>query len=309
MNKEKHTIDTNEPFDHASMMKCLDIFADRYSIIGITSIGESILGRTLPLITVGEGKRAVLYVGAHHGMEWITSALLIRFLNELCELFLKNGSAYGYSIAHILKTRTLYIIPMLNPDGVDYQINGVAEDNVLRERLIAMNGGSEDFSHWQANARGVDLNRNYNSRFLEYKQTEEKANTGGGAPMKFAGVMPESEPEVGALCNFLRFDEKIKAVLTFHSQGEEIYYTCGNGKITPRSRSIGERLSKLTGYKLALPQKESAFCGLTDWCIDELGLPSFTIECGKGENPLPIKNLFLIYMHLREMLFTVPTII
>ncbi len=308
MNTQKNILELKTPLDHAHMMRYITVLSERYTFLSVTALGESILGRSIPIITLGEGKKALVYVGAHHGMEWITSVILLRFINEFCELYSRETKIYNYALSYLFSTRSIHIIPMLNPDGVDYQINGIGEENVLRDRLITMNNGSLDFSDWQANARGVDLNRNYNSRYKEYKRIERDMGILGGASVHFSGEMPESEPEVGALCNFLRFNRNIQTVLTLHSQGEEIYYTSGE-KTAPRSRSIGERLAKMSGYSLCYPEKDSSYCGLTDWCIEELNIPSFTIECGKGKNPLPISDSFLIYAKLRELLFCTPTII
>jgi len=308
MNTQKNILELKTPLDHTQMMRYINILSERYPFLSITGLGESILGRSIPLITLGEGKKSLVYVGAHHGMEWITSVILLRFINEFCELYSRGSKIYNYSLNYLFSSRSIHIIPMLNPDGVDYQINGISEDNVLRERLISMNNGSLDFSSWQANARGVDLNRNYNSRYAEYKHLEGELGIFGGASVRFSGEMPESEPEVGALCNFLRFNRNIQAVLTLHSQGEEIYYTSGE-KTAPRSRSIGERLAKMSGYALCLPEENSSYCGLTDWCIEELNIPSFTIECGKGKNPLPLSDCFSIYSKLREVLFCTSTLI
>ncbi len=308
MNTQKSILELKTPLDHTQMMQYVDILTTRYPFLSVTGLCESIMGKSIPILTIGEGEKSIVYVGAHHGMEWITSAILLRFINEFCELYSRNGKIYNYSLNYIFATRSLHIIPMLNPDGVDYQINGVGENNILRDRLIAMNGGREDFSEWQANARGVDLNRNYNSRYIEYKKIESSMGIYGGSAVHYSGEMPESEPEVGALCNYLRFNRNIRTVLTFHSQGEEIYYTSGE-KIAPRSRNIGEHLARMSGYTLCKPDENSSYCGLTDWCIEELNLPSFTIECGKGKNPLPITDCFLIYTRLRELLFCAPTLI
>jgi g-D-glutamyl-meso-diaminopimelate peptidase len=308
MNTQKNILELKTPLDHAQMMRYIAVLSERYPFLSVTVLGESILGRSIPIITLGEGKKSLVYVGSHHGMEWITSVILLRFINEFCELYYRGSKVYNYALSYLFSTRSIHIIPMLNPDGVDYQINGIGEENVLRDRLITMNHGSLDFSNWQANARGVDLNRNYNSRYTEYKRIEREMGILGGTCVYFSGEMPESEPEVGALCNFLRFNRNIQTVLTLHSQGEEIYYTSGE-KTAPRSRSIGERLAKMSGYSLCLPEENSSYCGLTDWCIDELNIPSFTIECGKGKNPLPISDSFLIYAKLRELLFCMPTII
>jgi g-D-glutamyl-meso-diaminopimelate peptidase len=89
---------------------------------------------------------------------------------------------------------TLSVIPMLNPDGVEYQIHGVEENNPLRERLLEMNDGSEDFSAWQANARGVDLNHNYDAGFAEYKQLEKEQNIKKARPRDIAVSVPKANP-------------------------------------------------------------------------------------------------------------------
>ena len=77
--KNKSILDYKRPLDHSVMMEYINEFSQRYPFMAVSSIGESILGRSRPIITLGEGKKAVLYVGAHHGMEWITSVLLLRF--------------------------------------------------------------------------------------------------------------------------------------------------------------------------------------------------------------------------------------
>lgn len=48
---------------------------------------------------------------------------------------------------------------MVNPDGVDLVLNG--PPNHLRKDLIEINEGSEDFIHWKANIRGIDLNNQF----------------------------------------------------------------------------------------------------------------------------------------------------
>jgi g-D-glutamyl-meso-diaminopimelate peptidase len=171
-----------------------------------------------------------------------------------------------------------------------------------------MNGGSTDFSSWQANGRGVDLNHNYNCGFAEYKKLEYEMNIIDGAPSKYSGESPESESEVGYLCNYLRFNDNIGAVITLHSQGEEIYYS-SMGKTTLRSLPLAKSFSRMSGYALSVPEGSAAYGGMLDWCIHELGIPAFTFECGKGKNPLPIDNMFKIYTDLREVLFSAPCMI
>jgi g-D-glutamyl-meso-diaminopimelate peptidase len=295
------------PFDYSALMERLHRLADTYSFLTLSYMGTSVLDRAIPILHVGSGGRRVLYVGAHHGMEWITSLVLVRFLEELCETVENRRFVKGIYPCDLLGGYTLSVVPMLNPDGVEYQIHGVSEENPLRERLLEMNGGSEDFSCWQANARGVDLNHNYDAGFAEYKKLEKENGIGRGAPTRYSGECAESEPEVAALCNLLRFLSPWRGVMTLHTQGEEIFSP--SLKESEKSIVTARRLAKLTGYKLSRAEGLAAYGGMSDWCADALSIPSFTMECGRGQNPLPTTQFSSIYATMRAALFLFPTIL
>ena len=279
---------------YGKMMKELDALTQKYPFFTQTVIGKSLVGREIPLISVGKGGKAVLFVGTHHGMEWITTALLLDFLFDVGKELERGGE-----LSVVFENRTLFAVPMLNPDGVELQINGHDELNPLVDRLNAMSGG--DFSRWQANGRGVDLNHNYDAGFFEYKDYEREHGITAGATL-FSGEYPESEPETSALCSFIRA-RGIDLLIALHTQGEEIYYDFG-GVVPDGARVIGRRLSALTGYALSEPTGSAAYGGLKDWFIKEYGLPAFTIECGRGVNPLPIGDCGIIYRGIREALFS-----
>lgn len=298
----------NTVFDSAALLTSLAAIAKEHAVVQYDVLTRSILGREIPLITLGKGKKTVLYVGAHHGMEWITAAVLVDFIADYCRQCAKNSAPFGYRMSYMLEKRRILIVPMLNPDGVEYATHGVDDANPLYARVCKMNGG-DDFSHWQANARGVDLNHNYDAGFLEYKSRESAAGVLNGAPTRYSGEYPESEPETAALCRLLRFHhEDLLGVLTLHTQGEEIFCSCGD-TLSAKTLSVGRMLARLTGYTLAHPAGLAAFGGLTDWCIATLHRPSYTLECGKGENPLPIEQRPLIYEKLRRALFSFPFLI
>lgn len=296
----------SEYFDYKKLEKTIIEFKNRYDFFDVGTLGCSILGKSIPRITLGNGKKSVIYIGAHHGMEWITSALLMQFVHDFCEEYKNGGKLFDISPRILFETRKIHIIPMLNPDGIDYSIHGINTDNVIYHRLIKMNNKSTDFTHWQANARGVDLNHNYNAGFEEYKIIERNGNISNGAT-KFSGEYSESEPETRALCNFVRFEHPDLA-LTLHTQGEEIYYTSGE-KSSSTSLSIAKTLSRLTGYKISFPTGTAKYGGFTDWFIDEFDKPSFTLECGLGENPLPFSDFEKIYSQIKRALFLSPILI
>ena len=80
----------------------------------------------------------MFYNGAHHALEWITSALLVKFLKEISDAYLNGEEYYGYDTGHIFERSSLYVLPMVNPDGVELVKNG-AEGSMRRSQLIQWN--------------------------------------------------------------------------------------------------------------------------------------------------------------------------
>lgn len=291
-------------FDYENLMQELGKLPPSFSVGTLT---HSILGREIPMVEFGRGESAVLYVGAHHGSESITAALLMDFLAEAARLWGNGRTVGGVGVDYLFSHRKFFVVPMLNPDGVEYAVHGPDAQNPLYERVLAMNGANgADFTHWQANARGVDLNHNYDAGFAAHKRLERERGIWNGAPTGFSGEYPESEPETEALAGFLRVSaRRVKGVLTLHTQGEEIF--CGKpGNPTEKTAAVCRLLERSTGYRRAEPTGSAAFGGLTDWCLSYLEIPSFTIECGKGVNPLPMKLRGTLYERLRTALFCFP---
>lgn len=292
--------------DHKTLLEELNKLSEKHEIVKVSYLGKSILDNAIPLVTLGDSQagKSVLYVSTHHASENILTSVLLRFIKEYISAHSNFNQVASVNIRYLFKMRKIYIVPMLNPDGVDYRLNGISDDNPIKDRVIAYNQGN-DFTKWNANARGVDLNHNYNAGFEEYK-IYERANDITPGKTKYSGEYAESEPEVQALANFIRFtQEELKGILTLHTQGEEIYYK-SNGKIPQGTEVISRHVSRMTSYPLCDTEGSASYGGLTDWAIKELNLPSYTLECGRGENPLEIKQAASIYARLRELLFTFP---
>ena len=292
--------------DYEALIKELNDLSEKYAFFDFSYLGTSLLNRPIPLITLGSkgAQKGVLYVATHHACENICTSVLLKFIKEYITAYERYGQICQINLRYLFKMRKIYIVPMLNPDGVEYRLHGVAHENPIRDRVIAYNDG-EDFSLWQANARGVDLNHNYNAFFDEYKLLERERDISAGRT-KYSGEYQESEPEVNALCNFIRYNlDTIDGVVSLHTQGEEIYYS-SRGKIPKKSVHVSKIISRMTKYNLAETSDTASYGGLTDWLIDTYDKPSFTIECGKGTNPLPMSQLGEIYTQLRELLFTFP---
>lgn len=269
-----------------------------YPFLVVSELGKSVLGRPIFALQLGEPRERVLYAGAFHGLEWLTCSLLLRFALTLCRALDLGARIAEIDVRRALLGRGIVIVPCVNPDGVEIALHGAPAARELEQEVLAAAKG--DVSGWQANARGVDLNHNYDAGWYILRQLETAAGITGPAPTRFGGWSPESEPEtklMTALCRAVRF----RHVLAFHSQGEEIYWQYGD--YTPaRAPLMMKILSMTSGYTPIANDGLASHGGFKDWFISEFRRPGFTIEIGKGKNPLPLSDLDAIYTKLEEMM-------
>ena len=272
-------------FDYAKMMTEIDVYMSKYSFLSVTGACESILGRTVPALMLGEGERVITYVGGEEGCDTVSPSLLLRFVRDLCSLYEEKGSAFGFSADGLLKNYTLVIIPMLNPDGSCYCSEGIKEGNPLKERVINLNDGRSDFSLWRGNARGVELKYNYG---LEQGDTEPEAET-------------------GSLCNFLRYGLNPDILIDFSQcdENEEMIYF-GEGEI---ENKIAVALSQMSGMRRKYRESEPPRMMLADWVISELSASAFSIELPliKASTRRQFEDKsFSCYVKMRKTLFCAP---
>ncbi len=256
-----------------------------YFFADMFSIGESVMEKKIFCIKVGTGEKKLFINGSHHGLEYLTSSFIMKFLNNLCSAYSKKCEMFSYDILNLLKNVSLYAVPMVNPDGVDIAVNGIDITNPYHRRLISKVGIHSFNKVWQANVNGVDINHNYDANWHPVAEHP--------APSKYAGPYSESEPETKAIVEFVR-SEKFDMLIAFHSQGGEIYYDF-DGSISENSLEIAHHMASVSGYTVAVPTGSAAFGGCKDWFIKEFCKAGFTIEMGHGKNPLPDEMLNKIY--------------
>lgn len=205
-------------------------------------IGYSFQGRELFAFHVGDGVgRQFISTYAIHGREWICARLAIKHVKR----GVKSGGGW--------------IIPLVNPDGAH-----------ISESVSPL---------WKANARGVDLNCNFDADW-----GTGRLNTVRRGGENCIGDYPFSEPETQALRDFTL---KIKpfVTLSFHTKGGEIYWEyCGRG-----DKRGAQLLSESTGYRPKVIFGSAG--GYKDWCIQKLRIPAYTIECGDDGLAHPIKSV------------------
>ncbi len=297
-----HIVNFETAYTYECMRQDISALCREYSFLKAFPIGCSVSGKNLFAISWGEGEKRLFLNGAHHGMEWITSLLLMYLLEDFSHHYV-NGTSLGNvdfrSLFHEVK---MVFCPMVNPDGVELAINGLAEDlpPITKTRLKEYNGGSSDFSKWQANLHGVDLNHNYDASFMKGVFHQHKLGIFGPAPTRYSGPEPESEPESRAVADFTRSFRPHVAV-AYHTQGEIIYFDF-ESKTTERGREMAEAMSEISGYELDQTEGMASYSGYKDWVINEFYVPAFTIEAGLGENPLPLSQFEKIYQDNLNML-------
>ena len=213
-----------------------------------------------------------------------------------------------FDVVDIWEKSSIYIVPMVNPDGVNLVLNGLSPSNPYYSDLIKWNNTGLPFSRvWQANIKGTDLNRNYPASWQLGKNQEPMFGVFGPSPTRYGGPYPLSEPETQALVNFVS-SHNFRLVLSYHSQGELIFWLYNN--ITPpNALEIGNIFSKLSGYTLERNPPVSAYAGFKDWFIETYNRPGYTFEVGLGRNPLPISQFDKIYQDNREVLLSAPSLV
>jgi len=270
-------------YNYADLLSDLQALVRLYPFIRQGSIGLTVMGKSLPEIRVGRGSRQIHANGSFHGNEWITTPALIAFLNDYLIALTNEGELRGIAVKPLYNTIMLSIVPMVNPDGVDLVVNGLPDAEPYRSEVLAINGGSTDFNGWKANIRGVDLNNQFPALWAE----EAARGPRTPAPRDYAGTAPLTEPESIAMAELLR-NRNFEQVQAYHTQGEVIYWGF-QGLQPPETERLAAKYGDVSGYVPIETADSSA--GFKDWFIQDWRRPGFTIEGGRGNNPLPITQL------------------
>ncbi|NLK72287.1 MAG: LysM peptidoglycan-binding domain-containing protein [Clostridiales bacterium] len=294
-------VDTNIAYNYEVLERDIAGLKARYPFIETGSAGQSVLGRNLYYLKLGNGPNKVFYNGGIHSLEWLPVPVLMKWIENFSSAYAVSRNIRGYDVRSIWDQSTIYIIPMVNPDGIDIVLNGPQPDNPYYNQLLEWNDTGRPFSQvWNANTRGVDLNHNYDALWYEYQQLAEELGYGQPGPTRYPGPSPESEPETQAIVKFIR-EHDFRLIIAYHSQGQVIYWNFQN-LAPPVARTIGEMFSNVSGYALDETTGTAAYSGMKDWFIQEYRRPGYTIETGLGVNPLPISQIPQIYDENEELL-------
>ena len=153
-------VPTNVLYNSYLLRQNLILLNHTYPFLNIQVVGNSVLRKPIYVVKLGKGPNKVFYSGSIHANEWITSVLLMKFIENYCDAYVSNGSLYGYSIRNLFNSASIYVMPMVNPDGVDL-VNGYMNRNsTTYQNAVSISNRFPDIpfpSGWKANINGVDF--------------------------------------------------------------------------------------------------------------------------------------------------------
>lgn len=283
-------LDTVEPtavYSYEQMCADMDALGEAYPEVVTTQvIGTSELGRDIPALCIGDldAEYHVLLQGAIHGREHLTAWLLM----AMADYWLDHGLlGYGDVCWHI--------IPMSNPDGVAVSQSGVLTpeqqeiyQNDLRQGYTTAEEGAYA-ALWKANGLGVDINRNFSAGW------ESIDDRTAPSAQRYQGQAPFSTAEARALRDYT-LSYAFDATISYHATGSVIYYEYGEKQpVNDRSEALALAVQEISGYPLEGSGGVDG-AGYKDWAIEELEIPSLTIEVGCQDAALAQREIYSIFV-------------
>lgn len=284
------------PMTSGMQAQRLERLKRRYPFVYTRELTKTVGGRSICAVQLGLGDTKVLLTGGHHANEYITSMLCWELIEGYMEAVECGGSFGGKNAAALFENAMLYVVPMVNPDGIDLVTGAITPDEpeYRAARAIAADYPELPFpSGWKANLRGVDLNLNYPAGWERARQIKASRGYGAPAPRDYPGERPLDQPETSALAAYTCCIRP-ELVLAYHTQGSVIYHTY-DGVCLPCADALARELAAASGYVLEPVPPESANAGFKDWFLERFRRPGFTVEAGLGENPLPLSQLDEMY--------------
>lgn len=272
----------------------LDLYArrlkSRYPFLEIAAAGRSVLGRELLTLRAGRGRRELFINASHHANEWITSLVVMRFVEDYLEAAASSGTVGGLDAGALFEATALTVLPMVNPDGVDLVAGALTSGPAFdMARGLSELYPSVPFpAGWKANIRGVDLNLQYPAGWEKARAIKASLGVAGPGPRDWPGPAPLSEPESRAVYELTRTHDFL-LTLSFHTQGKVIYWKYLDYE-PENSYELAEKFSRLSGYAAEETPDVSGYAGYKDWFISTFNRPGYTIEAGEGVSPLPLEQ-------------------
>ena len=289
-------VNTALPITSQSCEDMIRKIVETYPFCRTELLSATAFQRPIRTLVIGTGPRKVLYSAAHHANEWITSLVLLKYAEELARAIEAGGELYGIPAQQIADRATIYMVPMVNPDGVDLVTGAIGPGNIQYDLAQRLGQEYPDIPFpegWKANLLGVDLNLQYPAGWLMAREIKFSQGYTRPGPRDYVGRAPLNQLETQALAGYTEAVDP-ELVLAYHAQGREIYWQFMNYEV-PGAQELGQQMADASGYALAEVPYASSFAGYKDWFIQQFRRPGYTVEVGQGTNPLPLSQFDEIY--------------
>lgn len=267
-----HTYSENVAFQDSLRLLYPHVVSEKWSI-GQTHNGLDIFAfRVSANPDIDEDEPEILIDGMHHAREIMASEFPIMFAEYLAQNYGTDPE-----ITWLLDNRELYIVPIVNPDGVTYN------------ELTDPNGGGQ----WRKNRRnngdgtyGVDPNRNYPFQW----GYDNNGSSGYTGDLTYRGPSAGSEPEIQAMMDFINSRHFITHD-TVHTYSNLLLYPWGyNNQPTADEDTyvhMAAEMTKFNGYEAGRPGDilYNVNGGTFDWAYGDgshQGFFSFSSEIGSS---------------------------
>lgn len=299
-------------YSYTELEEDLAVLAQKYPTrFSYRSFGKSVAGRELYVATLGNpnASKQILVSAGIHGREYLTPLLAMKQI-EFYLYYYDVGEYNGVPYQTLFENCCFYIVPMTNPDGIMLSQAGISSltDPALRQTVEEVYAADkskgytsqtdidEYLKYWKANANGVDLNRNFDALWEDYRIGEREP-----CHKNHKGPSAASEPETRAMVALTEGLSNLQAVLCIHSQGEVLYWNCGQPQpLLDNTYAFTKEIADRNGY--AIVEKQNNDASYSDWCALKKGLIAITVETGLGICPLSIDKFEAIWFDNFDLL-------
>lgn len=232
-------VKTDKNYTYDILKNDLQFLNYEYPLFKINYIGKSTLNENIIYIKLGEGNKKLFINASHHANEWMTSLITMMFIEKYLNLYKNKKNYKGRNIEELWNRTSIYIVPMVNPDGVGLCLK---DKKILNNELYknVWEKYINNLDDWKANIRGIDLNLNYPAGWEQAVKNKAKKGIIAPGPRDYPGPNSVSEIETKNIINFTQMFN-FDMTISLHSQGQEIYWTYLNKKIE-KAYEIGKKM-------------------------------------------------------------------
>ena len=108
-----------EPLTYDPVKNMISLLRSEYGFAGFEVIGRSWAGKAVFSMSLGDGSENVLFLGGMRGKEQMTTLLLLRFFEKMCDAYKNDKKISAVKIRKSLQNRKVTIVPLVSPDALD----------------------------------------------------------------------------------------------------------------------------------------------------------------------------------------------